>query len=526
MAISRKKILWVDDEIEFLRSHIMFLETRGYSVTPVFSGDDAIHLIKNKPDEFDIVLLDEQMPGKGGLATLDEIKIIVPELPVVMVTKSEEEELMEKALGRKINGYLTKPVNPSQILLVCKRLLHSKEIMSSHLKQAFVRSFSINRDALQGRMDAGEWVTIYKNLAKWDIELEDTKDEGIRQAHVGQKSDANALFSEFIVNNYMRWVNGEGKPPLFSPDIIDEYIVPLLHSGETVYFIVLDSMRLDQYMMIQPLLKKIFHIDNYTYYSILPSSAEYARVSLMAGMYPKEISKRFPKLWSGIQQNIFTRAGKEGDLLKKKLAACGFKLGNAIEYVKLTNEGEAREVIDNIDKYKKKKVVTFVAELVDKLIREQMTTEVLHDIVPDENAFRKLTYSWFERSNLYKILKKLSHQDCKVIFTTSNGSNLCTRGTELYGGPSTIANLRYQSGKNITCDERYALYMHEPARFKLPQKTKDTNYVILKENYYFISHSIYRNYNEQYQNTFQRGGISMEEMIVPLAVMEPKEIEL
>ena len=243
MAVSRKKVLWVDDEIEFLRSHIMFLETRGYSVTPVFSGDDAIHMIKNKPDEFDIVLLDEQMPGKGGLATLDEIKIIIPELPVVMVTKSEEEELMDKALGRKINGYLTKPVNPSQILLVCKRLLHSTEIMSSQLKQAFVRSFSINRDALQGSMNAGEWVTVYKNLSKWDIELEDTKDEGIRQAHVGQKSDANALFSDFMVNNYMRWVNGEGNPPLFSPDIIDEYIVPLLHSGETVYFIVLDSMR-------------------------------------------------------------------------------------------------------------------------------------------------------------------------------------------------------------------------------------------------------------------------------------------
>lgn len=526
MVMSRKKVLWVDDEIEFLRSHIMFLETRGYSVTPVFSGDDAIHLIENKLDEFDIVLLDEQMPGKSGLATLDEIKMIAPDLPVVMVTKSEEEELMEKALGRKINGYLTKPVNPSQILLVCKRLLHSKEFMSSQLKQDFIRNFSANRESLQGKMSALEWAKIYRNISKWDIELENTKDEGIRQAHAGQKSDANALFSGFIVANYMRWMNGEGDPPLFSPHVIDEYIIPQLQSSGTTYFVVLDSMRLDQYMMIQSLLKKYFHIDDYTYYSILPSTAEYARISLMAGMYPKEIRKQSPKLWSEAQQNIYSKNNKEGTFLKKKLASCGLKLGNAIEFIKLTNESKAQDIIDNIDKYKKKKIVTFVVEFVDKLIREHATTELIQDIVPDENAFRRLTYSWFERSNIYEILKTLSHQDCKVIFTTSNGSILCTRGTELYGGPSTMANLRYQSGKNITCDERYALYIHEPARFNLPKKTKDTNYVVLKENFYFINHGTYRNYNEQYQNTFQRGGISMEEMIVPLAVMQPKEIEV
>lgn len=526
MSMSRKKVLWIDDEIEFLRSHIMFLETRGYSVIPVFSGDDAIHLIKNKTDEFDIVLLDEQMPGKSGLATLDEIKVIAPELPVVMVTKSEEEELMEKALGRKINGYLTKPVNPSQILLACKRLLHSREIVSSQLKQDFVRSFSIIRESLQGKTDAQEWVEIYKSISKWDIELESSEDEGIRQAHAGQKSDANALFSDFIATNYMRWMNGEGNPPLFSPDIIDKFIIPHLDTCETVYFIVLDSMRLDQYMMIKPLLKKHFHIDDYTYYSILPSTAEYSRISLMAGMYTKKISKRFPKLWSETQHNIYSKNSKEGIFLKKKLERCGYKFGNAIEYKILTNESEAQDVIDNIDKYKEKKMVTFVAEFVGKLIREHATTEVIQDIVPDENAFRKLTYSWFERSNIYEILKNLAHMDCKVIFTTSNGSNLCTRGTELYGGTSTMANLRFQCGKNITCDERYALYIYEPARFNLPQKTKDTNYVVLKENYYFINHGIYRDYNEQYQNTFQRGGISMEEMIVPLAVMEPKEIEL
>ena len=522
MLMSRKKVLWVDDEIEFLRSHIMFLETRGYSVTPVFSGDDAIHLIKNKPDEFDIVLLDEQMPGKSGLATLDEIKLIAPDIPVVMVTKSEEEELMEKAIGRKINGYLTKPVNPSQILLVCKRLLHSKEFTSSQLKQDFIRNFSANRDSLQRKMNALEWAKIYRNISKWDIELENTNDEGIRQAHAGQKSDANALFSDFIVVNYMRWMKGEGDPPSFSPDIIEEYLIPQLKSNRKTYFIVLDSMRLDQYMMIQPLLKKYFHVEDYAYYSILPSTAAYARISLMAGMYPKDVKKQFSKLWTETQQNIYSKNNHEGTFIKNKLASSGFKFGNEIDFTKLTNESNVQDVID---KYKKKKMVTFVVEFVDKLIREQATTNVIQDIVPDENAFRKLTYSWFERSNIYEILKNLSRQDCKVIFTTSNGSVLCTRGTELYGG-GTMANLRYQCGKNITCDERYALYIHEPAMFNLPQKNKESNYVILRENFYFVTHGTYRNYNEQYQNTFQRGGISLEEMIVPLAVMEPKRIEL
>lgn len=525
--MSRKRVLWVDDEIEYLRSHIMFLETRGYSVTPVFNGDDAIHMITEKPNEFDIVLLDEQMPGKSGLATLVEIKELIPELPVVMVTKSEEEQLMEQALGKKIDGYLTKPVNPSQILLVCKRLLHSKEIMSLQLKQDFARNYSANHESLQNRMNAQEWVNLYKNLSKWDVELENIKDEGIRQAHVGQKSDADAFFSDFIVANYMRWMQGEGNKPLLSPDIIDEFIVPRLRSGEKVYFVIIDSMRLDQYMILQPLLKKYFYIDNYIYYSILPTAEDFARIALLAGMYPKEIAERYPKIWSETMKNISDENRNEGILIKKKLSACGLKLGNAMEYVKLTDESNVHGVVDNIDKYSNKRLVTFVVDFVRKFIHGQTTSKVLQDIAPDEIAFRKLTGSWFERSKIFQILKKLACKDCTVIFTTSNGSNLCTRGTELYGDSdlSSIEKLRYRYGEKITCDERYAFFMHEPARFNLPQNTSDTSYIILKENYYFINHDVYKHYNKQYRNTFQRGGISMEEMILPLAVMEPKQIK-
>ena len=521
MSMSRKKVLWVDDEIEYLRSHIMFLETRGYSVIPVFNGDDAIHIISEKPEEFDIVLLDEQMPGKGGLDTLVELKEIAPELPVVMVTKSEEEQVMETAMGLNIDGYLTKPVNPSQILQVCKQILHSSEIMSSQLKQDFVRSFSAIRQSLQNRMDAEEWVAIYKNLTKWDIELETTKDEGIRQAHAGQKSDADMLFSDFIIANYMLWMRGDRKPPLFSPKVIDKYIIPPIEAGEQVYFIVLDSMRLDQYLILQPFLRRYFAIENHSFYSILPSTPEFARNALLSGLYPIDIAKEHPKIWQEILKDLSNGNTKEAQLLKKKMSSAGLAAGD-VEYVRLHDEKSAKSAIKSIEKYSDKKLVTIVVDFVDMFIREQATTMILRDIAPDEAAFRKLTRSWFEFSKVFELFRDLARKDCTLVFTSSSGSNLCTRGAEFHWDMDTMKSFRYKYGENISCDERYAFYMHEPERFNLPQKSADTSCIVLRENYYFVNRSTYKEYNEQYQNTFQRGGISMKEMIVPLAVMKPK----
>lgn len=524
--MARKKVLWVDDEIEYLRSHIMFLETRGYSVTPVFSGDDAIHMLNEEPGKFDIVLLDEQMPGKDGLTTLVEIKDLDPNLPVVMVTKSEEEELMEEAMGRKIDGYLTKPVNPSQILLVCKNLLYSREIMSTHLKHGFVRNYSTNRELLQHRMGSDEWVELHKNLGEWDIKLESTKDEGIRQGHVGQKSDANKLFSEYIAANYMRWMQGEKNPPVFTPQVIDTYLKPHIESGEKVYFIVLDSLRVDHYILIQKLLLKYFHVKTHYYYSIIPSSTEITRTSLLSGLYPIELAEQYPEIWSGIMEHGTNIVKKEGKLLAKKLVSCGLEKNSHSEYVKLSDESNTQKIVASLDKFKDKQVVTFVVDFIDMFIRGSTTSRVLQDIAPDEAVFRKFVYSWFESSNLFEILKELSNQDSTVILTTSNGSNLCTRGTEVYGGGSSIESLRYRCGKKLTCDERFAYYIHEPKRFNLPQPEELHNYIVLKENYYFIDHDTYNNYNDQYHNTFQSGGISLDEMIVPLAVMKPRLFNL
>lgn len=524
MSMERKKVLWVDDEIEYLRSHIMFLETRGYSVTPVFSGDDAIHLLREKPNAFDIVLLDEQMPGKDGLTTLSEIKAMIPDLPVVMVTKSEEEELMEQALGRKIDGYLTKPVNPSQILLVCKRLLHSKELISTQLKQDFVRSYSLNRSALQEKMNVLEWIRLHKNLVKWDIELAETRDEGIRQAHIGQKFDANALFSEFIEANYMRWMRGEGKGPLFSPRVIESHVIPRIQAGEKVLLIVLDSLRLDHFAVIQSFLKNYFSIENHVFFSILPSSPEFSRSSLLSGLYPLDIARLFPQQWQEILKDTPDRNAAECSLLRQNLERNGVSDLMA-ECIKIVDDKDSDVILEKIDQfYESMRLTTIIVDFINMFINGQVSSTVLHNMASDENSFRKVITSWFEHSKLFQILRALSQKDCTIIFTSSNGNVLCTRGTESYGSTSTRKNLRYQFGDNVTCDERFAFYLHEPLRFNLPMETANTNYIILKENYYFIDHDVYQNYNQQYQNTFHFGGISMEEMIVPLAIMRPKGI--
>jgi len=285
-------------------------------------------------------------------------------------------------------------------------------------------------------------------------------------------------------------------------------------------------MRMDNFFMLQPLLKKHFFVENHTYFSILPSTAEFARNALLSGMYPLEFSKAYPDIWNDILENKADRNRHEGTLLKKKLESCGVKLGKRLEYHRLADEHDAQEIIANFDSCKKKRMVTLVVDFIEKFIEDQTTAKVLQDIAPDDTAFRKLTYSWFERSKLFEILKLMAEKNCTVIFTTSSGSILCTRGTEYYGSDCMMESLRYRCGERVTCDERYAFYVHEPERFNLPKKTAETSYVILKENYYFINHDTYHNYNEQYQNTFQRGGISMEEIIVPLAILKPKLIDL
>jgi CheY-like chemotaxis protein len=522
MSGNRKKVLWADDEIEFLRAHIMFLETRGYSVTPVFSGHDAIHLIKENPKGFDIVLLDEQMPGKDGLTTLEEIKELVPGLPVVMVTKSEEEHLMDEALGKKIDGYLTKPVNPSQILSVCKKILDSEQIISTKLAQKFVRAYSETKLSLSAHMSAKDWVRLFENLTNWDIELENVEDEGLRQAHAGQKSDCNTAFAEFIAENYVHWLKGDGAPPLLSPQVVETFLVPRLAKGEKVYFVVLDCMRLDQYVAIETMLRKFFDIERNYFFSILPTATPFARNALFAGKYPLDIADDYPALWKSPAEDETSLNRYERQLLARKLAQCGLKFDNDPKYVKIIEASDSKEFLRKTGTYEKERLVSIVVNFVDMLTHGRSTSTILQEIAPDETAFRSLTRSWFQFSTLFSILKEFSKQDCTVILTTDHGSALCTRGTEVYGSRELTKNLRYKFGESITCDERHALFIADPGVFRLPAFSKNSNCIIAKENYYFVYPDKFENFQKQYQNSFQHGGISMEEIILPLAVMKPK----
>ncbi len=522
MSGGRKKVLWVDDEIEFLRSHIMFLETRGYSVIPVFSGDDAIQMLQENPKEFDIILLDEQMPGKDGLTTLEEIKDFLPDLPIVMVTKSEEEQVMEDALGKKIDGYLTKPVNPSQILLVCKKLLDSNRIISSQISQKFIRSYTDIRKTLSGRLSLQEWIKLYERIVRWDLELESIDNEGLRQTHAGLKSECNDAFSQFIMDHYGQWVRGHGPLPTIASSVVDKHVLPILKDNKKVAFIVLSGMRLDQYMHIEQSLKRYYDVKRSYFFSILPSAAPFSRNALLAGAFPFEIAESCPDIWKSGNEDVTVANRMESQLMSQKLAARGIDCPvNEPWFTNVNADTEAKELFEKISKCKKSKIITFVIDFFDLLMQNKTSSSVLQEVTNDESGFRSLTQSWFQHSALINLIKELSSLDYTVILTSDHGCMSCCRGTELYGVNEWGKNLRYKFGKDISCDERTVLFLGEPVHFGLPKFEDETVCIIAKENYYFIHPEKFEHYSKQYRNSFQQGGISMEELIMPLGIFTP-----
>jgi len=519
MGMQRKNILWIDDEIEFLRSHIMFLESRGYSVTPVFSGDDGLHLIRENINRFDIVLVDEQMPGKDGITVLTEIKEMTSDLPVVMVTKSEEEELMEKAIGRRIDGYLTKPVNPSQILLVCKNLLQSSELVNEETRHAFVKSYSEVQLKLKKKLDYKEWVALYRNLVKREVAIEESDEESIRQGHNAQKTEANDIYANYVFSRYADWIAGSEDKPLMSYDVLNKFVKPAIKSNERFAFIILDSIRLDQYVMIQRRIKRHFQVNNYFYTSVIPTSREFALSSLLSGMLPRDIAKNHPDLWNIVE----TQGGKVlKELLALGLADTGLTKNDLNFYDMFNSSVTADTISANL------KRSTFTAIYADfiEMFGGEKKSKAMQEMVSSGKAFRHMTGNWFEESRLFEIIKRLSTEEVTIVLCPSSGNILCTKGTNYYGESSRLRNRRYRYGPDITADERFGCYFDDPVRFGLPAKNENDHYVMLKENFYFTDHGTYHEYNDQYMNSFERGGISMEEMILPLAILKPKVLDL
>ncbi len=520
MSTVNRRILWVDDEIDMLKPHIIFLEQRGYDLATATSGEAAIEVIKE--GRYDIVLLDEMMVGMDGLETLAEMKELDPSVPVVMVTKSEEEDLMNDALGKRIDDFLIKPVKPSQVLSAIKRILDGQKIRRDQLAQTYARENSQLRAQIMGTMDWREWIEFYTKFVHWDLELDRVRDPGLRQIHRDLQMSANAEFSRYVEGEYEGWVNDTPDRPLLSPDIFREYVAPLLTAKKKVYFVVLDCLRLDHWMSLMPSLEPFFNIENHYYYSILPTATPYSRNALFSGLYPVEFGEKFPDIWNPHSRDQYSKNRYERQLMDGQLRRMGIRVNPSHKYVKIYEKDEADNVRRKMGSFHDLQFVSLVYNFVDILSHGRSESEILQEIAPDEPAFRSLVRSWFLHSALYHIIQEMARQKATVVLTTDHGAVLGRRAALVRGNKATTTNIRYKFGSNLGYNPKETFLIDDPGRFRLPTDGLSKQYAIAKEDYYFVYPTEFHKYERQYRGTFQHGGISTEEMILPCAVMTPR----
>jgi len=521
MDESKGRILWVDDEIDLLRPHIRYLREKGYSVDTATNGEDAITLVRDTP--FDLVFLDEMMPGMGGLRTLAGIKDLHPSLPVVMITKSEEESLMEDAIGGKISDYLTKPVNPSQVLMACKKFLEGKKITGAAVSKDYVQEFNEISRALLGELSSDHWVDIYRRLVGWALELDAYPGLGLKQTLLDQFRECNLAFGKYIEKNYRDWVEQSERRPPLSIDVVDRFLVPELESGRSVFFFVIDCLRLDQWLMMEDLLQEFYTITKNYYYSILPTATPYARNAIFSGSYPSEVELRFPELWEKSEDDESSRNRYERQFLEKFLERRKIVLKPELKYIKILDPEFGRSIEGSINSYTQSKLTAIVVNFVDMLAHGRSDSSLLKEIAPDESAYRTLTKSWFLHSSLFGMLQTLSrNRNVTIVLTTDHGSIRSLRGSRVLGDREASTNLRYKYGRNLKCEDKAAIYIKNPLEFKLPKRGVAVNYIIAKEDYYFVYPTDYHKYLAQYRDSFQHGGVSLEEMILPVIRMTPR----
>lgn len=510
-----RKILWVDDEIDLLRAHVRLLEQKGYAVDTATNGEDAVELIRT--GRYDLVFLDEMMPGMGGLKTLSTMKDLAPTMPVVMVTKNEAESLMEEAIGSKISDYLLKPVNPNQVLLACKKFLEAKKITGEYVSRDYTKEFQQISLALMNPLDHEGWVDLYVKLTGWDIELDEHPELGLRQTLLDQKRECNVEFGKFVERNYRNWLEQRSAAPVLSNSIVERFVLPELDNATAVFLIVVDCLRLDQWLMMERQLAHYFTIQKNYYYSILPTATPYSRNSLFSGLFPAELEKRFPEIWQAGEDDENSRNRNEHQLLEKLLLRKNIQLKPESKYIKILDAEFGRQVEANILSYTKSKLTAIVVNFVDMLAHGRSDSPLLKEIAPDEAAYRSLTQSWFLHSSLFSMLKTLSTQkNVSIILTTDHGSVRCLRGSKVVGDREASTNLRYKYGRNLKVDERHAVFVKNPLEYRLPRGGATTNYILAKEDFYFVYPTDYHKYLNQYRDSFQHGGISMEEMILPI----------
>ncbi len=520
-----RRILWADDEIDLLKPHIRFLEQKGYTVTPVPSGGDALAALER--ERYDVLLIDEMMPGMGGLETLDVLKQKDVTLPVILVTKSEEESLMEEAIGKRITDYLIKPVNPSQVFLACKRVFDAQKLQDSQRARDYVGEMRRWQGLDLRRLDWNGWAELAVEVARWDVALDGAPEAGLQQAHADFQKGLNSDFARFVEERYPGWVQAAARGeranrPTLSTDVLQQAVVPHLKEGRRVIFIVIDCMRLDQWFTLEPLLEEWFEVQRDYYCSILPTATPYSRNAIFSGLLPAQMWKKHPDLWQETTDDERTRNRFERQFLDLQLARLGATPAKGLKYLKIYDVDEAHATRRQINSFAGLSLVAMVFNFIDILAHGRSESEILQELAPDEAAFRSVMKAWFTHSPLYEILQSLAGQDCVTVVTTDHGAVLGRRAALVHGNRDTSSNLRYKYGVNLNTDSKQAIIVRKPMDYLLPDDGVNKNYVIAREDYYFVYPTRFHEYERQFRGSFQHGGVSLEEMVLPIATLRPK----
>ena len=517
--MQKYSILWADDEIDLLKPHILFLENKGYKVTAVNSGGDALDKCDN--EYYDIVFLDENMPGMSGLETLGYIKSTHPNIPVVMITKSEEEHIMEEAIGSKIADYLIKPLNPNQILLSVKKILDNRRLVSEHTNQSYQQDFRNISMAFNEDMGYEEWVDVYKKLVYWELQIESTEDKSMAEVLDMQKTEANSNFTKFIKDNYESWLNDpNANRPMLSHQVMKKKVFPHVNSESPLFFLVIDNLRYDQWEILEPIITQYFNIEEKeNYFSILPTTTAYARNAIFSGMLPDEMAKSHPDIWVG-EDTDDAKNNYEEEFIKRQMQRN--RLNFKFSYNKIIHVNQGKQLLDNFNNLMNNQLNVIVYNFVDMLSHARTDLEMIRELAPDEAAYRSITRSWFEHSPLLDALKKMAEKKARVILTTDHGTIRVKRPFKIVGDRNTNTNLRYKQGKNLGFDGSNVFEVRKPDEIHLPKVNVSTSYVFAVEDYFFAYPNNYNYYVNFYKDTFQHGGVSMEEMIIPIIHLKAK----
>ncbi len=513
------RILWTDDEIDLLKPHIIFLEQKGYVIDTATNGSDAIDLVK--VNQYDIIFLDENMPGLSGLETLTKIKVINPIVPVIMITKSEEENIMDEAIGSKINDYLIKPVNPNQILLAIKKNIDKDRLITQKTTSAYQSAFSKLGMEINDSLSHHDWIEVYKKLTHWEMELSGSQDSTMDEVLRMQLNEANISFAKYIKRNYTEWFERDNDDkPLTSPNLLREKVFPLLKDNKKVVFLLMDNLRFDQWKSLEPILSQYYNLESEgLYYSILPTSTQYSRNSIFSGLMPSEINKLYPDLW----KNDDEEGGKnlyEEEMLQSYLNR--YNINGSLYYKKITDIKYCKKITDNINSVMNNQLISIVVNFVDALSHARTDQKMMRELANTTSAYRAITKSWFEFSPLLDMLKAFAEKDVHLVISTDHGSIQVADPVKIVGDRATTTNLRYKQGRNLNYNKKNVIEILNPADAYLPKTNISSTYVFAYGNDFFAYPNNYNHYVKYYRDTFQHGGVSLQEMLIPIITMKSK----